>query len=141
MKKFNLSKTLLTGAVLALMTVGFTACKKDSDPDRKKFLGNYTVTTGVIACGVTGNGTIAAGTAVVISENSAGDEKVSVNIGGQLSLVATASGSTITVDNQTLNGLTYTGTGTLCSNTLSLTVNEYDASVPENCVYTITANK
>ncbi len=141
MKKFNLSKTLLTGAVLALMTVGFTACKKDSDPDRKKFLGNYTVTTGVIACGVTGNGTIAAGTAVVISENCAGDEKVSVNIGGQLSLVATASGSTITVDNQTLNGLTYTGTGTLSSNTLSLTVNEYDASVPENCVYTITANK
>lgn len=37
MKKLNLTKTLLTGAVLALMTVGFTSCKKDSDPDREKF--------------------------------------------------------------------------------------------------------
>lgn len=141
MKKLNLTKTLLTGAVLALMTVGFTSCKKDSDPDREKFLGYYTVTTGTIACGVTGNGTIAAGTAVVITENSCGDEKVSVNIGGQLSLVATADGNTITIDNQTLNGFTYTGSGNLSSNTLTLSINEFDASVPENCVYSITANK
>lgn len=141
MKKLNLTKTLLTGAVLALMTVGFTSCKKDSDPDREKFIGNYTVTTGTISCGVTGNGTITAGTAVVISENSSGDEKVSVNIGGALSLVATADGNTITIDNQTLNGLTYTGSGSLNSNTLDLDINEFDASVPENCVYNIKANK
>lgn len=141
MKKLNLTKTLLTGAVLALMTVGFTSCKKDSDPDREKFLGNFTVTTGSIACGVTGNSTIAAGTAIVISENSGGDEKVSVNIGGALSLVATADGNTITIDNQTLNGFTYTGSGTLSSSTLTLSINEFDPSVPENCVYSITANK
>jgi hypothetical protein len=141
MKKLNLTKTLLTGAVLALMTVGMVSCKKDSDPDRKKFLGTFSVTTGTIACGVTGNGTIAAGTSVTITENSGGDEKVNISIGGQLSVVATASGNTLTLDNQTVSGFTYTGTGTLNSNTLSLSINEYDASVPENCVYSLTANK
>jgi len=58
-----------------------------------------------------------------------------------LSVVATANGNTITLDNQTVSGFTYTGTGTLSSNTLTLSINEYDATVPENCVYSMTANK
>ena len=141
MKKLSLSKTLLTGAVLALMTAGFTACKKDSDPDRKKFLGAFSVTTGTFSCGVSGNGTIATGTAVVITENSGGDEKVNISVGSQFSVVGTASGNTITLDNQTVSGFTYTGSGTLSSNTLTLSINEYDATIPENCVYSMTANK
>lgn len=142
MKRFNLTKTILTGTLVALLAVGVQSCKKDEeDPDRNAFLGNYSVTTGTITCGVTGNGTITSGTAVVISENSAGEEKISISIGAAISVVGTVSGSTVTIDNQTLSGFTYTGTGAINDNTFTLSLSEFDGSVPETCVYSFSATK
>ena len=73
MKKLNI-KTLLTGAVLALMTAGFTACK-NKDPDRKKFLNSFSVTTGTISCGVSETEQLQQVLLWLLQENSGGDEK------------------------------------------------------------------
>lgn len=113
-----------------------TRCETE---ERAKFIGNYSVSNGTVACGVSGNGTISAGTAVIVSSNSSGIRKISINIGGAFTILATISGSTLTVDNQTLSGYTYTGTGSVVGNILNLTISEADAI--ETCVYTIAATK
>ncbi len=107
-------------------------------PARDKFLGTYTM-SGTVACPVTGNGTIGA-TATPISTSSAGPLKITMTL-GTLPLVATVSGSTLTIDNQTIGGFVYTGNGTINGSLLNVTINEEDASVPETCVYTLSGSK
>lgn len=108
---------------------------------RAQFLGSYSVASGTITCGVTGNSTISAGTSVNVTTNSGGVKKIAISLGGVLTVVATVSGSTLTIDNQTISGFTYSGTGSVSSNTLTVALNEDDPSIPETCVYNFTATK
>lgn len=108
-------------------------------PARDKFLGTYSL-SGTVACPVTGNGTINP-TATTITTNGGGPLKITITLGGTLALTASVSGTSLTIDNQTTGGFTYTGTGTLNGNNLNLTINEQDPSVPETCVYTLSGSK
>lgn len=109
--------------------------------DREIFLGSYSVATGTITCGVSGSSSIPAGTSVIVSANSGGIKKIAISIGGVLTVIATIDGSSLTVDNQTIGGYVYTGTGSVTSNTLTLSLSEFDNSIPETCVYNITSTK
>lgn len=93
--------------------------------------------SGTISCGVTGNGNFPS-TATTVS-NGSSDLKIVVNIGGAIALTCTmTSTNTFSVDSQSVNGYDYTGSGTLNGSVFSLTLNEYDDSVPETCIYTLT---
>lgn len=137
MKKFNLAKTLLTGAVVALMTVGFTACKKDSDPDRKKFIGSYNSTSTCLP-GATWTTTIA--------ESSTGDENVVIsNLGNEpgLKVNGTASGNNVTIASQTAvdgAGDTWTieGTCAINNNIITSTIKYTFGSTTYTCSETWT---
>ena len=50
--------------------------------------------------------------------------------------VAIVDGSTtFIIESQQIGSYSYTGSGSLNGTTFNLTLNEYDASVPETCVY------
>ncbi len=109
--------------------------------ERAQFLGSYSVATGTIVCGVSGSSSIPAGTSVIVSSNSGGIKKIAISIGGALTVIATVDGSSLTIDNQTIGGYVYTGTGSVTSNTLTVSLSEFDSSIPETCVYSFTATK
>ncbi|MEZ5107699.1 MAG: hypothetical protein R2829_01870 [Bacteroidia bacterium] len=100
MKKLNLTKTLLTGAVLALMTVGFTSCKKDKDDDRDKFIGEWKYNEN---CG----GILVSDYSVTITASSTDDEKISIKGfggfqcgGSDIVVTATVAGDDLTINDQ-----------------------------------------
>ena len=105
---------------------------------RSKFIGTYLV-NGSVNCPVTGNGTVS-GMTLTVQSSASGIAKVLLQFGG-VSLTATVSGSTLTIDPATLNGYTYTGNGSLTSNVISLSINEADPNVPETCVYSLSGPK
>jgi hypothetical protein len=145
---------ILTGA----MTLTYTGCKtegctdstatnfddKADDDDgtctyeRDALIGSYSV-SGTIACGVTAGGTVS-GSSLTITASTASTSKIVVAVFG-VSLTCTVSGSSFTIDNQTVSGFDYTGNGSVNGNTINLTINEYDVSVPETCVYTLNGSR
>jgi hypothetical protein len=114
-----------------------TTCQTET---RTAFIGNYSVTSGTVTCPVSGNGNISQGTPVVISTSSSSVLKVSIVFAG-ISLTGTVNGSNVTLDQVTLNNLTYSGSGSVSGNTLTMSINEQDPSVGETCVYSFTAQK
>ncbi|MEZ5173933.1 MAG: hypothetical protein R2850_10630, partial [Bacteroidia bacterium] len=134
----------------ASMTLTYTGCKKegctdatatnydekaDEDDgsctyDRDAMIGTYSV-SGSVACGVTGNGTVS-GMSFTVAESTTSTAKIIITFSG-ISLTCTVSGSSFTIDNQTVDGYDYTGNGTVNGNTLNVTINEYDVSIPETC--------
>ncbi len=106
---------------------------------RAKFTGTYSI-SGNVACPVSGNGTIPTGTSITIGNSSAGVDKIIINMLGT-ALVATVNGSSLTIATQQVGNMTYTGSGTITNNTLNMTINEFDSTVPETCVYTIAGIK
>lgn len=153
--------------VAAIATIGMTSCEVDACKDvdcglygecvdgdcvcdegytgvdcatqeRATFVGNTVNLSGTVACGVSGNGTIPS-TATTFSAGAGGVTKLVMNIGGSLAISCTVTSSTsFTVDSQTIDNYTYTGTGSLNGSVLNVTLNEQDPSVPETCVYTLT---
>ena len=107
---------------------------------RAAFFGNYSVASGTVTCPVSGDGNISQGTPVVISTSSSSILKVAIVFAGT-SLTGTVNGSNVTIDQSTLNNFTYSGTGSISGNTLTMSINEQDPSVPETCVYSFTATK
>jgi hypothetical protein len=107
--------------------------------ERDAIIGSYSV-SGAIACGETGNTTVT-GATLTISASTTATNKVVITLGGDLSLTATLSGSTFTFDNQTVEGYAYSGNGTVSGNAINLTINEFDASFPETCVYTLNGSR
>lgn len=105
--------------------------------ERAKFVGTY-VASGTITCPVTGNGTFSAET-VTVANSATSVTKITIDFAGVL-LTATVNGTGVTVDQATIDGLTYTGSGSINGNTLSLTLNEEEPNV-ETCIYQITAIK
>lgn len=112
-----------------------TSCETEI---RAQFIGSYTG-AGTVVCGVTGSDAVS-DLAISVSNSSSNILGVIVNIEGS-NFAATVDGSTLTFDSQVVNGYTYTGTGSITGTSLSLSLNEYDSSIPETCVYTLTATK
>ncbi|MEX1189665.1 MAG: hypothetical protein WED33_10435 [Bacteroidia bacterium] len=140
------------------MTLTYTGCKTEgcTDPtatnyddkaddddgsctyERDALIGSYTV-SGTIACGVTGGGTVS-GSSLTITESTASTSKIVVAV-FDVSLTCTVAGSSFTIDNQTISGFDYTGNGNVSGNTINVTVNEFDNSIPETCVYTLNGSR
>lgn len=149
-----LGLAILTSA----MTLTYTGCKTEgcTDPtatnydekadeddgtctyERDAMLGSYSV-SGSIACGVTGNGTVS-GQSFNITESTAATNKIIMSFAG-ISLTCTVSGSSFTIDSQTVDGYDYTGNGSVNGNTLNVTINEYDVTIPETCIYTLNGSR
>ena len=113
------------------------SCETES---RVKFNGTY-LASGTITCPESGNGTLSDET-LTIAASSAAANKVTIDLAGAILLTATVNGSDLTVDPKTVNGLEYTGSGTLNASgtTLSFTINEVEPNV-ETCVYSLTCVK
>jgi hypothetical protein len=163
MKKvfLNSAKSLrLIGLVIlaGTMTLTQTGCKKEGCTDatatnydekadeddgtctyeRDALIGSFTV-SGTLACGVTGGGTVS-GSALTITASTASTSKIVVSVFG-VSLTCTVAGTSFTIDNQTVSGFDYTGNGNVNGNTINLTINEFDVSIPETCFYTLNGSR
>lgn len=106
--------------------------------DRDAMVGSFSV-GGTVVCGVTGNGTTNNVTFVIASSTVAKNKIVATFNG--VSLTCTVSGTSFTIENQTVSGFTYTGSGTVSGNTINVTINEYDSDIPETCVYTLNGSR
>ena len=103
--------------------------------NRTAFIGTTNL-SGTVACGVSGNGTISS-TATTISAGT-GATKIVMNLGGSLAIACTVTSPTsFTIDNQTIDTYTYSGSGSLSGTTLNVTIQEADPSIPETCTYTL----
>jgi hypothetical protein len=107
--------------------------------EREAILGSYSV-SGTIACGETGNTTVT-GAILAITESTTATNKVVITLASELALTATLAGTTFTFDNQTVDGYVYSGNGTVSGNAINVTINEYDGSIPETCVYTLNGSR
>jgi hypothetical protein len=106
--------------------------------DRDAMIGTYSV-SGAIACGVTGNGA-ASGLSLIVSESSVGTDKIVLNLEGT-ALTAVVSGSSFTIENATIDGYDYSGSGSISGNTINVVINEYDDSIPETCIFTLNGSR
>jgi hypothetical protein len=106
--------------------------------DRDAMIGTYSV-SGAIACGVTGNGA-ASGLNLTISESTVATNKIVVNLEG-IALTAVVSGTSFTIENATIDGFDYSGSGSISGNTINVVINEYDDSIPETCIYTLNGSR
>jgi hypothetical protein len=106
---------------------------------RAKFVGTFNI-SGTVSCPVSGTFTIPPGTSITVGNSSAGVDKIIINLLGT-AIVATVNGSSLTIATQQVGDYTYTGTGTITNNNLNMTINEFDSTVPETCVYTVAGVK
>ncbi len=154
----NTARTLGAVIMIGLVSVTYTGCKQegctdttatnfneDADEDdgsctyeRDAMIGSYSA-SGTVACGVTAPGA-ASGITITISESTVSTAKIVFDFEGT-SLTATVTGSTFTIDNQTVEGFSYTGNGSVSGNVLNVTINEFDPTVPETCVYTLNGSR
>lgn len=115
-------------SILLLAVISITtSCKKDDMPDRDKFLGAYSV---VETCG----GGNDAYDLTIIESGSSEDAIVVANFynwGGQLS--ATVDGNNITIPSQLNDGLTFSGSGTISDNTLTINFMVSDGTNSDTC--------
>lgn len=73
-----------------------------------------------------------------ISNSSSGVTKIVINISGAFSFTATlTSSTTFTIDNQTVSGFTYSGTGTLSGNNIALSLTEVEVATSTTTIYTL----
>jgi hypothetical protein len=154
----NTARTLGAVIMIGLVSVTYTGCKQegctdvdannyseDADEDdgtctydRDAMIGSYSA-SGSVACGVTGTSTTT-GLPLTVSVSTVSKTKIVVNLDG-IALTATVSGTTFTIDNQTVDGFGYSGNGTISGNVLNVTINEFDSAIPETCVYTLNASR
>jgi hypothetical protein len=150
----------LAGAavMIAFVSVSVTSCSKegctdvnannydekaDEDDgsctfDRDPMIGNYVV-SGTIQCGVTQGGA-ESDIPVTISASTVATNKIIINVDG-LAFTAVVSGTSFTLESQSLDGFDYTGSGSVIGNNINLVLNEFDASIPETCVFTLNGSR
>jgi hypothetical protein len=163
MKNILISLTQFTkvgtvALMMGLVSISYTSCKTDGCTDatatnyddkadnddgsctfeRDALIGSYGV-SGTVNCGVTGTGAVT-GVTFVIAESTVATNKIIITFNG-ISLTCTVSGSGFTIDNQTVSGFAYTGNGNVAGNALNVTINEFDASIPETCVFTLNGTR
>ena len=103
-----------------------TSCK-EVVPDRDQFLGAFAA---IETCGA-GNDTY---DITIIESGTADNAVVVINLydwGEQAS--ATVSGNTLTIPSQLLDGITFSGTGTIADNILTINFTVSDAIASDNC--------
>ena len=105
--------------------------------ERAKFVATYVGTIG-IACPGSGSDNLTNQTITV--GNSSNVNKVTINIAGSFTLTATVSGTSMTIDNSSQDGLNYSGNGSVNGNVLTINLNEEEPGV-ETCVYSVNATK
>lgn len=110
-----------------------------STEQRAKFIGVYSV-TGTVTCPVTGGGTIPTST-LNISNSSSDVSKIVIDFAGALTVIGTVTGTSLTIESQLVSGFTYTGSGSINGNNITLAINEFDGTIPETCVYNLTGPK
>ena len=105
-------KSLLL-CLMALFLAFSTSCS-DDEPDRDKFLGAFSA---IETCGG-GNDTYD----ITILESGSGENAIIINnlYDWDESASATVSGSSVTIPSQLLDGLTFSGSGTISDNTLTI---------------------
>jgi hypothetical protein len=144
--------------VIGLVTVSYTSCKQEGCTDatatnfddkadtddgscayeRDALLGSYSV-SGTVNCGVTGNDALT-GVTFTIAKSTVATNKIIITFSG-VSLTSTVSGSGFTIDNQTVSGFAYTGNGNVAGNALNVTINEFDAAIPETCIFILNGTR
>jgi hypothetical protein len=132
----NIPRQIFTGMkrifLLLASAAIFTSCVEDTDltPDRENFIGAWTCTEY--------EGDFAPQTYnVEVTANGLGED-VRIyglyNLGSSTSLTGSVSGSTIFIDNQTVNGITFTGFGNINDDLdlVEVTFTADDAGVADN---------
>jgi hypothetical protein len=109
-----------------------------STEERAKFVGVYTV-TGTISCTQSGDFIINPST-LTISNSSSSTSNIVIDFGG-LTVIASISGTSLTVASQSIGSFTYTGSGSINGNNITLTFNEFNSTVNESCVYNMSGPK
>jgi hypothetical protein len=107
------------------------SCQFDSDA----MTGSYLI-NGTINCGVGGVGNLTNEFCNVYNSPSA-RHKVIMYLPG-VALTITVNESSLIVDNQTIDGYVYQGTGILNGNDLTLNISAYYLSTGESCNYNLT---
>ncbi|MBK8558011.1 MAG: hypothetical protein IPL65_20715 [Lewinellaceae bacterium] len=126
MRKFT-NKFLYATILLAGLTLFTFSCKKDKTPDRDKFLGAYSV---VETCG-SGNDSY---DITVIESGTAENAVVIVNLydAGQ-QWTATVNGDNITIPTQVVSATTWSGSGSIAGNSLTISFTGSNSGVSDNC--------
>ena len=124
----NHSKTKSTFFLLAIATIFLVfSCSKDDEAAKANFIGTYDVTE---TCDDSNN-------SYVISITAVGTDGNSIQIYNlwdwEEYATATVSGSTISIPNQILDAVTFSGSGTLSDKTLTLNYTAIDDDGIENC--------
>ena len=106
-----------------------SSCKKEETPDRDKFIGTYNV-----------NETCSSGTfsyAITVSESTTSEDAIVINNFGDygVNVRATVSGNNITF-NDTQGGGTFSGSGSISDNTLTIIYTVSVAGLTDNCTKT-----
>lgn len=108
-----------------------TNCETES---RTKVFGSF------LLSGTDSDGGTYTNLATSVTTSAAAKNKFLLNIAGAFVLTCTMTGTNnFTIDNVTLGGFTYTGNGSYNGTTLSITMNEVDAS--GTVVYNLSGNK
>lgn len=112
-----------------------SSAKKDDGSckfDRDAFIGNYSATYTDLCEGIsTGNMSITASTSA--------KNKIVITSDGNI--VGTVNGTGVTIDSQTVDGLQFSGSGSINGNILTLNLTYYDSFLDETCSISINANK
>jgi hypothetical protein len=106
------------------------SCQFDSDA----MTGSYSI-NGTINCGISGTGSLTDELCNVHNSQTA-RHKVVLYLPG-VALTITVNGSSLKVDNQTIDGYVYQGTGILNGNDLTLNISAYYLSTGESCTYNL----
>ncbi len=160
MKKFTLSAILAFVLSLSVAVI-YSSCKKDPCKDvvcqndgvcddgtcdcttgyegddcstewRAKFIASYK------SSGTDNTGGTYTDIPTNIATSSSGVSKIIINITGAFSFTATlTSSTTFTVDNQTVSGYTYSGTGTLSGSNIALSLTEVEVATSTTTIYTL----
>lgn len=106
--------------------------------DRDAVIGSYLV-NGTVNCDLSGSDSFS-NEIITITASSTAKNKVVLNLDGMI-LTLTVNGTSLTIDNQSISGFNYSGSGQLNGNTITLNISEYDAQNDETCIYNVTGNK
>ncbi|MCB0663005.1 MAG: hypothetical protein KDC24_09710 [Saprospiraceae bacterium] len=124
-----MTKSLIRFSIFAVVCSLFfiSSCKKDEELDRVKFIGTY----GAVETCNSGNDSYD----IVITASSTGDDKIVISnlYAFPGTLVASVSGNNITIASQAVQNITYSGSGSLNGNTLTISFSVTDGSNADNC--------
>lgn len=113
--------------------VGFEGSKCETE-SRTKLYGTF------LLSGTDSDGGTYTNLSTIVSASASSPTKFLLNIASAFNLTCTmTSGNSFTIDNITLSGFTYTGSGTFNGTTLTLIMNETDAT--GTVIYNLAGNK